>query len=327
MAVENSAKRAAAKPGPVHRLPVHQGAASHQASGRTEDAALLLEEFLLYLELELQLSPQTIAAYRTDLLALLEGGAALPDRAGILRYLAGARTKKAPASLARAMAAARGFFRYLEAEGHVADDPTTGLLGARLERRLPAILSRRAVERLLAAHHEDTDLGTRDHALLHCLYATGCRVSELCSLTLASYTAEQRFLRVRGKGNKERLVPLSPRACDLLEAWLRLRPRFAARARGGIAQDAMFLSVRGRPLDRVRVYQIVRAHARRAGLTIACSPHKLRHAFATHLVAGGADLRAVQEMLGHASLATTQIYTHVDAQRLRQTHEKFHPRA
>ncbi len=298
----------------------------------------LAEEFLLYLELELQLSPHTIAAYRSDLSALLGGtglggtgssptAAALPDRAAILRHLQAERAVKAPASVARGLAVARGFFRYLEAEGHVDDDPTTGLLGARLERRLPSILGRRAVEKLLAANDPATLLGQRDAALLHCLYATGCRVSELCGLSAASYVVEQRFLRVRGKGNKERLVPLSPRACDLVEAYLEItRPVLAERGATPGRTDALFLSVRGRPLDRVRVFQIVREHAARAGLNVACSPHKLRHAFATHLVEGGADLRAVQEMLGHASLATTQIYTHVDAQRLRQTHRRFHPR-
>ena len=287
----------------------------------------LLEEFLLYLELELQLSPQTISAYRGDLQGLVGNQPELPDRVQILRHLQRERASKAPASVARALAAARGFFRYLEAEGRIADDPTTGLLGTRLERRLPPILGRRAIDQLLAANDPTTDLGRRDATLLHCLYATGCRVSELCGLSAASYTAEQRFLRVRGKGNKERLVPLSPRACDLIEAYLlTTRPLLAQRAATASRPEALFLSVRGRPLDRVRIYQIVREHAARAGLNVACSPHKLRHAFATHLVEGGADLRSVQEMLGHASLATTQIYTHVDARRLRQTHKRFHPR-
>ncbi|HLU40517.1 MAG TPA: tyrosine recombinase [Planctomycetota bacterium] len=294
----------------------------------TAHAAALLDEFLLYLELELQLSPRTVAAYRTDLLALLATGPGLPDRERIVRHLAAQRRTKAPASVARMLAAARGFFRYLAAEGHLVEDPTEGLLGARIERRLPPVLGRAAVERLLAANDPGTPLGQRDATLLHCLYATGCRVSEACGLTLASFAAEQRFLRVRGKGGRERLVPLSARAAALLAEYIaEVRPLLARRAPGGDAGDHLFLSVRGRPLDRARVFQIVREHAARAGIRVACSPHKLRHAFATHLVEGGADLRSVQEMLGHASLATTQIYTHVDARRLRAAHARFHPRA
>ncbi|MEZ5965194.1 MAG: tyrosine recombinase [Planctomycetota bacterium] len=287
----------------------------------------LCDEFLLYLELELQLSPRTIAAYRIDLERLLGAGAELPDRSAILLQLAHDRQARAPASVVRAMAAWRGFFRYLEAEGHLDEDPTDGLLGLRLERRLPPVLGRRAVERLLAATDPTTLLGQRDTVLLHCLYATGCRVSELCALTPSSYSPEQRFLRLRGKGNKERLVPLSERACVLIDDYLaRVRPVLQGRGAAGRTGDALFLSVRGRPLDRQRVFEIVRAHALRAGVSAAMSPHKLRHAFATHLVEGGADLRAVQEMLGHASLSTTQIYTHVDAERLRDTHRRCHPR-
>ncbi len=286
----------------------------------------LLEEFLLYLELELQLSPRTIDAYRSDISDLV-ASATLPDRAVLLTHLAHLRKTRAPASVARALAALRGFFRYLEAEGRVDDDPTADLLGVRQEQRLPAVLGRRGVEKLLAQPGDDSALGARDTAILHCLYATGCRVSELCGLTPASYVRDQRFLRVRGKGDKERLVPLSPRACQYLDAYLaRIRPLLAGRSTAARATDALFLSYRGRPLDRQRVYQVVAACARAAGIAMACSPHALRHAFATHLVEGGADLRSVQEMLGHASLSTTQIYTHVDGRRLRATHERFHPR-
>lgn len=290
-------------------------------------AQALRDEFLLYLELELQLSPKTTDAYRGDLDRLLGDRGALPDRAAILRHVQSERAHRAPASVVRGLAAARGFFRYLEAEGHVAEDPTAGLLGARLERRLPPLLGRKGVESLLAAADPSTLLGQRDATLLHCLYATGCRVSELCRATPASYQASQRFVRLLGKGDKERLVPLSARACALLDDYLhRVRPLLRGRATGPQQADALFLSVRGRRLDRQRVFEIVREHAARAGLDAAVSPHKLRHAFATHLVEGGADLRAVQEMLGHASLSTTQIYTHVDGKRLRDTHRRFHPR-
>jgi len=289
--------------------------------------AALRDEFLLYLELELQLSPPTVAAYRLDIDRLLARRTGLPDRAAVLEHLAEERRHRAPASVARAMAALRGFFRYLESEGHVAEDPTAGLLGVRLELRLPKVMGRKTVERLLGVTDPSTLLGQRDTSLLHCLYASGCRVSELCGLSPSSYSAELRFLRLYGKGGKERLVPLSGRAAAALDDYLaRVRPVLRGRARGGTADDALFLSIRGRRLDRQRVFQLVRRYAAAAGLDCRPSPHQLRHAFATHLVEGGADLRAVQEMLGHASLSTTQVYTHVDAERLRDTHRRFHPR-
>ena len=202
---------------------------------------------------------------------------------------------------------------------------TDGLLGARLEQKLPKALSRRHVERMLQVEREG-DLGVRDAAILHVLYATGCRVSEVTGLRTTSVVEEHRMLRAFGKGNKERLVPISDRALQWLERYrAEVRPRLRQRALRDPG-DTLFLSRTGRPLDRVRIYQIVRAAAKAAGLTFACSPHTLRHSFATHLVAGGADLRSVQEMLGHASLQTTQVYTHVDHERLRAVHQRLHPR-
>lgn len=288
-------------------------------------ARTVLADFLVYLGAELQLSRHSVAAYRRDLSRLLTGREQLPDRAEIQRHLGELRRTHAPASVARAIAAIRGLFRFATAEGHVATDPTEGLLGARLEQKLPRVLSPRSIEALLAAEPDDTPLGLRNSAILHVLYAAGCRVSEVAGLRLGDLVAEHRLLRVRGKGDKERIVPLSERALSLLERWLaQARPLCAARAR--VPADALFLSRTGRPLERVRLFQIVAAAARRAGIRIACSPHKLRHSFATHLVTGGADLRVVQELLGHASLATTQIYTHVSDARLRRVHEQFHPR-
>jgi integrase/recombinase XerD len=286
----------------------------------------LLAEFLVHLGAELQVSRHTVAAYRRDLTRLLDERAQLPDRAAILAHLAELRLTLAPASVVRAMAAMRGFFRFLHAEGRLAEDPAEGLLGARLEQRLPPVLGRRSVEQLLDAFADDGALGLRNRAFLHVLYATGARVSEALGLDETSLLTEHAFLRVRGKGDKERLVPLSARAAELLDRYRRVvRPTLLARRARG-APTALFLSRTGKPLERVRAYQIVREAAVRAGVTVACSPHTLRHSFATHLVAGGADLRVVQELLGHASLATTQIYTHVDPERLRKVHERFHPR-
>jgi len=284
-----------------------------------------LADFLVYLGVELQVSPHTVAAYRSDLRRFLVGQPGIPDRAAIDRHLAGLLGSHAPASVARAAAAIRGFYRFLHAEGLAEADLAEGLLGARLEQKLPKALSRKAVARLLDGEAGEP-LAVRDQAILHVLYATGCRVTEVVTLRTTSVIAEHRLLRAFGKGNKERLVPIADVALRWVSRYVaEVRPILRKRAAKDPG-DVLFLSRTGRPLDRVRVFQVVRAACERAGLTVACSPHALRHSFATHLVAGGADLRSVQEMLGHASLQTTQIYTHVDHERLRAVHEKLHPR-
>lgn len=295
------------------------------ASGGVSQRALA--DFLVYLGVELQVSPHTVAAYRSDLQRFLVGHPQLPDRGGIDRHLSSLLGSHAPASVARAAAAIRGFYRFLHAEGLAEDDVAEGLLGPKLERKLPKALSRKAVARLLDTAPEPDDLlGRRDLAMLHVLYATGCRVAEVVGLRTTSVIPDHRLLRAFGKGNKERLVPIADVALRLVHEYLtEVRPQLRARA----VRDpgfVLFLSRTGRPLDRVRVFQVVRAACARAGLAVACSPHALRHSFATHLVAGGADLRSVQEMLGHASLQTTQVYTHVDHERLRSVHQRLHPR-
>lgn len=295
------------------------------ASGGVSQRALA--DFLVYLGVELQVSPHTVAAYRSDLQRFLVGHPQLPDRGGIDRHLSSLLGSHAPASVARAAAAIRGFYRFLHAEGLAEDDVAEGLLGPKLERKLPKALSRKAVARLLDTEPEPDDLlGQRDLAMLHVLYATGCRVAEVVGLRTTSVIPDHRLLRAFGKGNKERLVPIADVALRLVQQYLtEVRPQLRARA-GRDPGDVLFLSRTGRPLDRVRVFQVVRAACARAGLAVACSPHALRHSFATHLVAGGADLRSVQEMLGHASLQTTQVYTHVDHERLRSVHQRLHPR-
>jgi integrase/recombinase XerD len=253
------------------------------------------------------------------------------DRETILGHLGALRATHAPASVVRAMAAIRAYCRFLLAEGRLAGDPSEGLLGVRHERSVPRALSRASVEKLLTVGlvPGDSPLRPRDEAILHVLYATGCRVSEVVGLRADAFLRDHRFLRLRGKGDKERLAPLSDAAATLLQTYVDdVRPVLAARRRRTAREDedAMFLSKTGRRLDRSRLSQIVEAAARRAGIRVACSPHTLRHTFATHLVEGGADLRVIREILGHASLATTQIYTHVDRERLRASHERFHPR-
>lgn len=309
-------------PHPVAVIACAHATAARQMSTRPET---FLADFLVFLGAELQLSLHTVAAYRRDVGKLLAGRADLPGRGEILAHLGRLKQAAAPASVARAAAAIRGFFRFLHAEGRIETDPTEGLLGARLERQLPAVLSVAAVEKLLGAFPGERPLAVRNRCVVQLLYATGCRASELAGLTVQGYLAEHGFVRVRGKGDKERLVPLSRAACEQLELYLRAaRPVLASRGR--TTSEALLLSRTGRPLERVRVWQIVREAARRAGIHVACSPHTLRHSFATHLVAGGADLRVVQELLGHASLATTQVYTHVDGERLRAAHARYHPR-
>jgi integrase/recombinase XerD len=267
-----------------------------------------------------------VAAYRRDLERFLLRHAEPPGRAAIAAWLDALLRDHAPASVARAAAACRGFYRFLYAEGLLAEDPTEGLLGPKLERRLPKALGRKAVVQLLDGIDPDRPLALRDRAILHTLYATGCRVSEVTGLRTTSIVEEHRMLRAFGKGNKERLVPVADEALALLLRYrAELRPLLRARAASDPG-DVLFLSRTGRKLDRERIFQVVQAAAGRAGLDVACSPHALRHSFATHLVQGGADLRSVQEMLGHASLATTQVYTHVDSSRLKAVHTRFHPR-
>ncbi len=286
----------------------------------------LLAEFLVYLGAELQLSKNTLAAYRRDLSRLLQDRSELPDRGAILRHLGVLRENYAPATVVRGLAAIRGFYRYLHAEGYISEDPAEGLLGQKLEQRLPPVLSERAVDALLGVFDGDDLLAQRNRTILHTIYSSGCRVSEVVGLETHSLVTDHRCLRVVGKGRKERLVPMSPAALELMRHYLaEVRPKLADR-RTSRSEDRLFLSRTGRPLDRIRIYQLLREAAEHADLNIPVSPHALRHSFATHLVSGGADLRVVQELLGHASLATTQVYTHVDQKRLRSVHEKFHPR-
>ena len=276
-------------------------------------------------------SPHTLDAYRRDLTRFgvhLHGLGVDLDEVGtheILSFLAaeGARGL-APASLARAQAALRGFFRFLFSEGVVEVDPAGELPGARRSRPLPHLLSPEQVDRLLAAPDPSRRLGLRDRALLELLYATGARVSEAAGLTPADVLDEQRIVRCKGKRNKTRMVPLGRAAQAALSRYLaQERPLLAGRPGAG---PWLFLSRSGRRLGRERILRIVRDHALREGLP-PISPHVLRHSFATHLLERGADLRAVQELLGHADIGTTEIYTHVDRSRLRAAHERFHPRA
>jgi len=232
--------------------------------------------------------------------------------------------KLAPTSMKMMVVALRHFFACLKREGILEHDLLPALELPRLDRLLPGTLSEAEVEQLLAVELPETPLGFRDRALLEVLYASGLRASEITSLRLENVLHEERLLRVIGKGNKERLVPVGEKALTAIDRWLnRGRPLLIKPKTGG----ELFLGAHGRRLTTARIWQIVQEMARLAGLQKKIWPHLLRHSFATHLLSHGADLRAIQEMLGHASLATTQIYTHVDETRLKEVHRRFHPRA
>ena len=294
----------------------------------------LLLDFLAYLELERGLSRNTLEAYRSDLLQFGE----FLDRRGLApaRVTHGevaaflSELEVAPSTLSRKVACLRSFYRYLRREGAIDHDPTADLRGPRKPQRLPRVLTREQVARLLEQPRGTEPLALRDRALLELMYACGLRASEAIGLQLADVDLEEGLLCARGKGSKERIVPVGRQAVAAVRAYLRSgRPALsAAGSRSAPAVQArLLLNSRGGGLTRQGLYKIIKGHARRAGLEERMSPHTLRHSFATHLLAGGCDLRSLQEMLGHADLATTQVYTHLSSERLKQAYFSAHPRA
>jgi integrase/recombinase XerD len=290
-----------------------------------------IEAFLAFISLERGLSANTVAGYRRDLdqaaKFLARSGAAdwrvvTPAQAGgWIHSLTNARYTVA--SLARKLTALRMLARFLVREKLREDDFTALLSGPKLVRRIPGTLSADEVARLLTAPTGGDARALRDRALLELFYSSGLRASELAGLMLQQVDLEHGFLRVFGKGSKERVVPVGGRACEALAVYLAAgRPHFVKPRTG----SQLFLNHRGAALSRVMLWMLVKKFARRAGITKNVTPHALRHSFATHLLTGGADLRAIQEMLGHASISTTQIYTAVEPQRLADHHAKFHPR-
>jgi integrase/recombinase XerD len=296
----------------------------------------LVLDFVAYLELERGLSRNTLEAYRGDLLQLgayLErrGTTALAaehaDLAGFLDELAAGSDKRppvAPTTLQRKLACMRSFYRHLRREELLDRDPTADLQGPPRGKRLPHVLSRDQVAHLLAQPLGTSPAALRDRALLELMYACGLRASEAVGLDLEAIDLDDGVLRAFGKGSKERIVPIGGKALAALRVYLlRGRPALV----GVREQSRVFVNQRGGPLSRQGLYKIVQRHARSAGLEGRMSPHTLRHTFATHLLAGGCDLRSLQEMLGHADIATTQIYTHLSADRLRDVYFAAHPRA
>jgi integrase/recombinase XerD len=292
--------------------------------------SLLVDRFLEYVRHERALSTNTQAAYRRDLRDFTGWLGSRPAVALSVRDLGDyfvwlSRKGLARASVARQAATLRTFYAFLQLEGAITESPAELLTPGRRDDVIPGTLSPAQVDRLLDAPDGRSPVGIRDRALLELLYATGCRASEVSTLRLADVHLGEAFCTCRGKGDKERVVPLGRRAIAAVRAWL-AGPRVGFAARGGSGAGWVLLSSRGNRLSRMRIWEVVRLHATRAGIPPDIGPHTLRHSFATHLVAGGVDLRHVQEMLGHASIATTQRYTHVDADRLKGVHTKFHPR-
>jgi integrase/recombinase XerD len=293
-----------------------------------------LDSYLRHVTIERGLSEHTVSAYRRDLGGYKEWllASGITDTAEITptvigRFIAersGADPAPAATSLARLQSSVRGWHRFLAREGIEDDDPSGRLRPPKAPQRLPKALTIDQVERLLNAPSAEEPTGIRDRALLELLYATGARVSEAVGLDVDDL-AHGDVLRLRGKGSKERIVPIGSYARSALDAYLtRVRPQLAAKGR---ASARLFLGARGAPLSRQSAWLVIRAAAERAQITSEVSPHTLRHSFATHLLQGGADVRVVQELLGHASVATTQIYTHVSADTLRDVYATSHPRA
>jgi integrase/recombinase XerD len=296
----------------------------------------LMLDFLAYLEFERGLSRNTLEAYRGDLLQFgrfleeRERSAVDADAADVSDFLTRLATGDAdhrpasPATIHRKSACLRSFYRHLRREGVRDSDPTAGLSAPRRSRKLPEVLTRGEVGRLLSQPRGTEPQALRDRALLELMYASGLRASEAIGLELGDIDLDERVLRARGKGSKERIVPMGQAAMRAVRIYLeRGRPKLVKDR----PEPYLFVNFRGGRLTRQGLYKIVRRHAAGAGLADRMSPHTLRHTFATHLLAGGCDLRSVQEMLGHADVSTTQLYTHLSSERLKDVYFKAHPRA
>ncbi len=294
-------------------------------------SAELLDSFLHYCAAECGLSSNTLSAYEGDVSDFLdflgpgdEASLGALATAQLVQYVDLCRGRGlSPGTIWRRLVSLRMFYRFLLLEGHVDSNPAQAFQTPRLWKRLPDVLGVEDVEKLLAAPSGDTPLGLRDRAALEMLYATGARASELCGLNMGDINFEYGFVRCYGKRMKERLVPVGRKALEAVRDYV-------ARGRPPLLRDkeepALFVTRSGRRLGRSGLWKRVKHYARAAGISASVHPHTLRHSFATHLLSGGADLRSVQVMLGHADISTTEIYTHVDRARLKAIHEKYHPR-
>ena len=291
-----------------------------------------ISSFLTHAKVEKGLSPNTVSAYRRDLMKFCEFAQKRKltleavSRDDLVDFLAGLyRQHLESKSVARHLVSLRNFFRFAQIQELIAADPTINLESPKIRRSLPGYLRLEEVEKLLAQPDAKTPLGLRDRAMLEVLYSAGLRVSELVGLRVTDLDIKVGCVRCIGKGDKERIVPIGKKALGMVERYLRdARPKMLGKS---AASPTLFVNRRGKPLSRVGVWKILSAYGRRAGLRVALTPHMLRHSFATHLLERGADLRSVQLMLGHADISTTQIYTHVVEERLKQIYKAHHPRA
>jgi integrase/recombinase XerD len=298
------------------------------------ELAVAISSFLTHAKVEKGLSANTISAYQRDLLKFAEFAKKRKLTVETVRtddlvdFLAGLyRQKLESRTVARHLVTLRNFFRFAQIQETISTDPSINLESPKIRRNLPGYLRLEEIEKILAQPDAKTAMGLRDKAMLEVLYSTGLRVSELTGLKVSDLDSKVGCVRCIGKGDKERIVPVGKRALGLLDKYLRdARPALLQHAKG-IPNTSLFVNQRGRSLSRVGVWKILSGYGRRAGLRIALTPHMLRHSFATHLLERGADLRSVQLMLGHADISTTQIYTHVVEERLKQIYKAHHPRA
>jgi len=289
------------------------------------------DEFIRYLQVERRLSPASLDAYQRDigryLRFLTSRAVRSPDQVSsnlVTEHLMHLRHQGlAPSSVARHLSAIRSFHRFLCLEDHSSGDPTEYLHAPRLWKRLPDVLHQNEIETLMAQPDTSTPAGLRDRAMLELMYAAGLRVSEMLSLKISDLMPELKYVRVIGKGLRERVVPVGSEAVRWVQRYRQeIRPLLA----NPLSDEVLFLNLRGKGLSRMGFWKILKKYVAMTGIKTPVSPHTLRHSFATHLLEGGADLRAVQEMLGHADISTTQIYTHVDREYLKEVHRTFHPR-
>ncbi len=291
-----------------------------------------LRSYIHYLKLEKNASPHTIDSYSKDLQRYL----VFLEEKGVSEITQAKRTHVArfvgelydaglaPRSIARNISSIKMFHKFLAGEGIVSGNPVEHLDTPRRSRTLPEVLSQDEVAAMLEQPDAQKPLGIRDRAILETMYATGMRVSELVAIRQANFYRDEGIVRIFGKGSKERLVPIGKPAMDWIDRYVKeVRGKLV---RAGQGRDALFVNARGGPLSRMAIWTMVRTYAQKAGIRKEVHPHTLRHSFATHLLEGGADLRAVQEMLGHSDISTTQIYTHVDREYLKEVHRTFHPR-
>jgi len=292
----------------------------------------LLDQFLNHLSIEVGLSANTIESYKRDLeryIKFLQETKIDPvdkiTEEHITNFIVQLSSERLAAnSIARKLSSIRRFHKFLVTEGYSDSNPAGALESPRLWRKLPTVLDVKEMEKLLDKPTEDDPLGLRDKAILEFLYATGVRISELIHVKRKDLLSEVELVRVIGKGQKERIIPIGKKALKWVEKYLQeARPKLAKE----YSEDVLFLNRRGRPFSRMGLWKILRKYVMQAGIKKKVSPHTIRHSFATHLLEGGADLRAVQEMLGHADISTTQIYTHLDREYLKQEHRDYHPRS